>query len=58
MSIQEVDDAVRFAIEDIEESVDLLEDAEYVLALQKIEEWCRNTWVARNTQVRNAGGRA
>lgn len=55
---QEVEDAVKFAIEDIEESVDLLEDAEYVLALQRIEDWIRNTWVARNTQIRNAGGRA
>lgn len=57
MSQQEVNDAVQFSIEDIEESLDLLDDDEYIEALRGIVNWCSDRLMMRVAQQRNAGGR-
>jgi hypothetical protein len=47
MSQKEVDDAVKFSIEDIEESLDLLEDDDYVAALYQIVAWCTGCAISK-----------
>lgn len=59
MSTNHVEDAVKFSIEDIKESLGsyALDDEEYIKVLYDIVHWCTNEAIRVGEEVRNAGGR-